>query len=111
MKTAIIGSRNLTVENLEDFIPEGTTEIVSGGAKGIDTCAAYFANRKGIPLIVFLPDYSRYKGGATFHRNEKIVKYADIVIAFWDGKSKGTEHVIRLCEKFNKKIRVVLLKN
>ena len=111
MKIAIIGSRNLTIENLEEYIPEETTEIVSGGARGIDTCAGEYAEKNGIPLTVFLPDYRRYRGGATFCRNGEIVKYADCVLAFWDGKSKGTEHVIRLCEKFNKKIRVVLLKN
>ena len=39
MKVAIIGSRNMNVENLQDYLPEGTDEIVSGGARGIDTCA------------------------------------------------------------------------
>ena len=39
MKVAVIGSRNLTVENLGQYLPEETTEIVSGGAKGVDTCA------------------------------------------------------------------------
>ena len=39
MKVAVIGSRNLVVQDLEKYLPEETTEIVSGGAKGIDTCA------------------------------------------------------------------------
>ena len=44
MKVAVIGSRGLTVENLKDYLPKETTEIVSGGAKGIDTGAKNYAN-------------------------------------------------------------------
>ena len=47
MKVAIIGSRNLTVKDLGQYLPEGTTEIVSGGAKGVDTCAREYALAKG----------------------------------------------------------------
>ena len=43
MKIAIIGSRNLEVSNLEKYLPDNVTEIVSGGAKGIDACAKRFA--------------------------------------------------------------------
>lgn len=43
MKVAVIGSRGLTVCHLEKYLPEGTTEIVSGGAKGVDTCARAYA--------------------------------------------------------------------
>lgn len=39
MKVAVIGSRGLAVNNLEKYLPKETTEIVSGGARGIDTCA------------------------------------------------------------------------
>ena len=43
MKIAIVGSRNLTVNALDNFLPPDTTEIVSGGARGIDTCAENYA--------------------------------------------------------------------
>lgn len=109
MKLAIIGSRSLTIEKLEEYIPEGVTEIVTGGARGIDSCAAEYAEKNGIPLTVFLPDYRRYRGGATFRRNEKIVRYADCVLAFWDGKSRGTMHVLRLCRKLNRDFEVVII--
>ena len=46
MKIAVIGSRNGTISNLEQFLPEEVTEIVSGGAKGIDTCAKEYAVKK-----------------------------------------------------------------
>ena len=76
MKVAIIGSRNLTVDKLQDYIPTETEEIVSGGARGIDSCAK---------------------------------EYADVVIAFWDGKSKGAKFVIDCCEERKGLYRVVKL--
>ncbi len=59
MKVAVIGSRGLEVLNLEAFLPEDTTEIVSGGAKGIDTCARAYALAHGLKLTEFLPDYKK----------------------------------------------------
>ncbi len=73
MKIAIVGSRNLKVNNLRKYLPKNVTEIVSGGARGVDTSAK---------------------------------EYADAVIAFWDGKSKGTKYVIDRCKKVNKDIKI-----
>ena len=109
MKVAVIGSRGLTVDNLGDYLPDGTDEIVSGGAKGIDTCAAEFAREHNLKLTEFLPDYKRFGRGAPLKRNITIIEYADIVLAFWDGKSKGTAFVIENAKKLGKEIRVVEL--
>ena len=51
MKIAIIGSRNLIVNDLERYLPKHTTEIVSGGAMGIDTCAEKYAKENNIPFV------------------------------------------------------------
>ena len=102
MKIAIIGSRNLTVENLEKYLPLGVTEIVSGGAKGIDTCARDYAHQRGLKLTEFLPEYQKYGRGAPLRRNLD----ADEVIAFWDGQSRGTKFVIEACQKRKIKISV-----
>ena len=72
MKLAIIGSRNLIIEHLEDYLPDNVTEIVSGGAKGIDRLAAEYAKKHQLPLTEFLPDYARYGRGAPFIRNRQI---------------------------------------
>ncbi|MBQ6846231.1 MAG: DUF2493 domain-containing protein [Oscillospiraceae bacterium] len=109
MKVAIIGSRNITVENLGDYLPENTTEIVSGGAKGVDICAREYAVENGIKLTEFLPDYARYRRGAPLKRNIQIIEYADTVLAFWDGKSRGTKFVIDNCEKIGKEVKVIIL--
>ncbi len=107
MKLAIIGSRNVFIDNIESYLPPNITEIVSGGAKGIDCLAAEYAKKNNIPLVEFLPDYHRYKRGAPLKRNEEIAKYADQAIAFWDGSSKGTLHTINLFQKNNKKVTII----
>ena len=101
MKAAVIGSRGLWVEHLEDYLPEGVTEIVSGGARGVDTCARNYALGHGLKLTEFLPDYSRFGKGAPLLRNITIIENADLILAFWDGKSKGTKFVIDYCKKRN----------
>lgn len=109
MKLAVVGSRGLWLENLGDYLPQDVTEIVSGGAKGIDTCAREYAKEHGLKLTEFLPDYRRYGRGAPLKRNLEIITYADQVLVFWDGKSPGTKYVIDQCEKQKKKVAVHLI--
>ena len=108
MKVAVVGSRGHKVYDLGMFLPDDTTEIVSGGAKGVDTCAREYALLHGLKLTEFPPDYKRYGGIAPLIRNNKIIKYADIVIAFWDGMSKGTEYVIKRCRKAGVPVKVYI---
>ena len=105
MKVAVIGSRGLEVDEriIEGLLPRCTTEIVSGGAKGIDTCAKAYAQARDIPIREFWPDYDR---AAPIKRNEQIVDYADYVVVIWDCKSKGTKNVIDLCHKISKPVTV-----
>ena len=106
MKVAVVGSRNLTINNLGDYLPKDTTEIVSGGARGIDRCARAYAKSHNIKLTEFLPEYERYGRSAPLKRNLQIISYADMVLAFWDGKSHGTRFVIEKCKKENIPIKV-----
>lgn len=107
MKLAVIGSRSLTVTNLEDYLPQGVTEIVSGGARGIDACAREYSLTKGIKLTEFFSEYKKYGRCAPLKRNLQIIDYADEVLAFWDGQSRGTKYVIEQCENRNKKVTVI----
>lgn len=109
MKLAIIGSRKITQFQIDSYIPDGVTEIVSGGAAGIDSLARDLAKRKDIRLTEFKPDYRRYKKGAPLMRNRLIADYADAALVFWDGRSKGTKYTRDLFLKMNKKVRVVLV--
>ena len=109
MKLAVIGSRNLKIKNLGDYIDGECTEIVSGGAVGIDTCAKNYALERGIKLTEFLPDYKRYGRGAPLKRNNLIIEYADKVLAFWDGASRGTKYSIDYAERLGKRATVILI--
>ena len=111
MKVAVIGSRGLTViRDLGQYLPEGTTEIVSGGAKGIDTCARAYALDHGFKFTEFLPNYELYGRAAPLRRNDEIIAYADIVLAFWDRQSHGTAYVIKKCRALQKPCRVFVSK-
>lgn len=109
MKVAVIGSRGLSVGDLGRYLPENTTEIVSGGAKGVDTSAREYALAHGIKLTEFLPEYTRFGRSAPLKRNITIIEYSDIVLAFWDGKSRGTKFVIDNCRKFGVEVRVYIM--
>ncbi|MGN0557391.1 MAG: hypothetical protein ACI4IV_06045 [Acutalibacteraceae bacterium] len=106
MRVAVIGSRGLKINHLEQFLPKETTEIISGGAKGVDTSAKEYALATGLKLTEFLPEYTRYRRAAPLKRNIAIIENADLVLAFWDGTSSGTKFVIEYCRKHNIPIRV-----
>ena len=110
MKIAIISSRGIDRIDLSRYIPDETSEIVSGGAKGVDTLAREYARKHNIKLTEFLPKYKIYGRGAPLRRNIEIIEYADIILAFWDGKSRGTKYVIENCRKRNIPIIVYLIK-
>lgn len=110
MRVAVIGSRGLRVQNsdLEKFLPQEVTEIISGGAKGVDTSAREYAISHGIKLTEFLPEYDKYGRSAPLKRNITIIENADLVLAFWDGSSRGTKFVIDNCKKRGVPVKILL---
>ncbi len=106
MIVAIVGSRSLKIDDFSEYLPENTTEIVSGGAVGIDTCAARYAKKHGIRLTEIRPDYDNYGRSAPLRRNCEIVKTADLVLVFWDGVSRGSSFVVRECERTGTEYRI-----
>jgi len=70
--------------------------FVSGGAKGADFFAKRYAKEHKIKIIEFLPDWDKHGKAAGFIRNQEIIDKSDLLIAFWDGKSRGTYHDIKL---------------
>lgn len=112
MKLAVVGSRTFKdYELLEEAIIEiekkHISTIISGGAKGADSLAARFANEWNIPLIECLPEWKKYGKSAGLKRNFDIVSQCDYLIAFWDGKSKGTKHSIELAVELKKPHHVI----
>ena len=109
MKIAIVGSRNITSVDISKYISLND-EIVSGGAKGVDLCAAEYAKKNNIKLTEFLPNYALFGRAAPIKRNYEIVDYADAVVVFWDGSSKGSLSVINYAKKTQKPYEVVICK-
>lgn len=69
-------------------------KIISGGARGTDTLAEIFANDNDIPFEKFLPDWERHGKFAGILRNRQMADTGDFLLAFWNGKSRGTENMI-----------------
>lgn len=127
MKLAIVGSRSLNeeqeicVENAIEAVVYMThkdksdiyenCQLVSGGAKGVDTVAKVMANWFKIKCIEFIPNWDKHGKAAGPIRNKLIVDECDKLVAFWDGKSKGTENSIDLAEKAGKLLAVFYLDN
>lgn len=107
MKVAIVGSRSLFVTDFGKYLPKECDEIVSGGARGIDSCAEEYARKKGLKVTVFLPEYEKYGKVAPLKRNDQIAEYADEAIAFWDGESRGTVYTIKRFQALGKKVTVL----
>ena len=111
LKIGIVGSRNfndykLLKETLDEYI-EDVFLIVSGGAKGADSLGEQWAKENNIKTLIHKPEWKKYGKSAGFVRNELIINDSDIVIAFWDGLSKGTKHSINLAKKQNKKVKII----
>ena len=107
MKIAVIGSRNITHIDWTRVRASDGDIIISGGARGVDSLAAAHSYVNNLRLMEIRPDYSRFGRGAPIVRNRLIVDAADRVVAFWDGKSKGTLFTINHARKCGKEVEVV----
>src|SRR5579863_5624761 len=104
MKVVVAGSRSITDYQLVRYvILQSGFEIderVSGGARGGDRFGERFAKESGIKIKQLIPDWSIGRRAGLI-RNEEMAKYADALIAVWDGKSTGTQHMITMAKKYN----------
>ena len=113
LKVAIVGSRTFNNYGLmkEKFLhfTKGieVIEIVSGGAKGADTLAERLAEELRITKHIILAKWKKYGRNAGPARNRQIAEYADVMIVFWDGKSRGAANAIKAMRKFKKPVKVV----
>lgn len=114
----VVGSRGFTdyqmmKEKLDFFLSKkDRVVIVSGGAKGADTLAERYAKEKGYPLKVFPANWDKYGKRAGYLRNYEMQTYiskADErgIVAFWDGKSRGTKQNFGMAEKHGIPLKIV----
>lgn len=110
MKLLIAGSRSIKEFDLEKYIPEDTTMIITGGADGIDLLAEKYADEKHMSKMVLRPQYNFYRRLAPLKRNEKMVELCDMALIIWDGYSKGTAYTINYAKKTGKEVILVTAK-
>ena len=112
MKTIIAGSRGMdNYDFIKTTIIESgfeITEVVSGGARGVDRLGERYAKEMGIPIKQFIPDWDGLGKKAGHVRNREMGDYADALIALWDGESKGTKGMIEYANKKGLKVYVYL---
>lgn len=110
MKVIIAGSREITdLAEVHRAIVKSEfdiTQVVSGGARGVDRLGEQAASQRHIPVAIFLADWDGLGKAAGFIRNKNMATYADALIAVWDGESKGTAHMIKTMEALGKPVYV-----
>lgn len=106
MRVIIAGSRDYhDYETLLDLIrecPWEITEVISGGAKGVDALGERYANEKNLKLTVYPADWEKHGRAAGPIRNRKMAENADALLAIMKGNnSKGTKNMIETAKKLN----------
>lgn len=112
MKTIIAGSRDgFTYNDVVKAVSESKfeiTEVISGGARGVDRFGEQWAKYNEVNIKQFLPDWDGLGKKAGHVRNREMGDYADALIALWDGKSSGTKGMIEYAQKKGLKVYVYL---
>lgn len=113
MKVIIAGGRDFddydTLSKVCDYMLQNQSEveIVSGAANGADNLGEQYAHERGYQNKAFPADWNTYgKAAAGPIRNEQMAQYADALIAFWDGQSRGTKNMISLAKQYELKIKI-----
>lgn len=89
------------------YIGKVEIEIISGGAVGVDALGERYAKEHDLPLKVVNADWKKYGRSAGPRRNEQMARMAGTLIAFWDGKSRGTKNMIDTAKKLGLRVKVV----
>lgn len=96
-------------DSLKEFDCE--FEIVSGTCRGADSLGERYAEEKGYTIKRFNPNWNEYGRSAGIIRNQMMASYADTLITFWDGKSRGTKNMIDEAQKRGLNIVIVRYKD
>ena len=115
-RVIIAGSRNfnnyeLLKKECDAFLSDKKEKynitIISGGARGADFSGEKYAQDEGFALEIYPAQWDKFGKRAGYRRNEQMAEVADALIAFWDGSSRGTKHMIDIMNEKNLLVRVV----
>ena len=111
MKTIIAGTRTFTnyklLSEAMENLPWQPSTIISGAARGADKLGERWAKANDIPIEQFPADWQKFGKSAGYRRNVQMAEAAEALVAFWDGKSRGTNHMLKIAKERNLKIEVV----
>lgn len=114
MKVIIAGSRTIEDPTIVEEVIRNSgftiTEVVCGGAAGVDEIGDSFAIENNLSTKYFLPDWDKYGRATGPIRNKEMAKYADALIAIWNGTSSGTKNMIEEMQKLGKLVYVEIVK-
>lgn len=115
MKTIIAGSREILglrgLDEVEQAIRESEfdiTEVVCGCAKGVDELGLVWGTNHDINVKRFPAQWHKFGNSAGPQRNIEMARYADALIAVWNGSSKGTAHMIKVAKMQSLKVHIHL---
>ena len=115
-RVIIAGSRNfnnyeLLKKECDAFLSDKKEKynitIISGGARGADFSGEKYAQDEGFDLEIYPAQWDKFGKRAGYRRNEQMAEVADALIAFWDGSSRGTKHMVDIMNEKNLLVRVV----
>lgn len=109
LKVAVVGSKELVVINLRNYIPDRATEIVCGSSKRLDQALLKYASEKGLGFTEVLPDYRTFGRRAPIKQRYDVISAADEVVVFWDGVSQNMKMVIDHCNRVKIPVTVHVL--
>jgi len=102
MRVIVAGSRSVSDFTLVSWVIEQSgfpiSELVSGGARGVDRLGERYALERGIPVRVFPARWARYGRQAGFFRNSAMALYADALVLVWQGSSRGSALMLRIAQ-------------
>ena len=113
MKVVVAGSRTYrnkrrVFDELDQWMRAGKIEeVISGCAAGPDSDAIEWAEQNGVPVDKHPAEWDTYGKSAGFIRNAEMAAIGDILLAFWDGQSKGTKHMIDCMQRKKKQVYII----
>ena len=97
----LVRTMDMVLRNITDEI-----QVVCGMAAGADTLGERYAKERRYQIAYFPADWKKYGRAAGFNRNVEMAKHADALVAFWDGKSKGTKHMLDIAQRYGLRVRL-----
>ena len=115
MKIIVAGGRDFDdyaflCRRLDYLFQKVRPTIVCGEAKGADSLGRRYAEEMGLKIMSFPAQWEKYGKSAGYRRNEEMAQVADGLVAFWDGESKGTKHMIDRMTALGKPVKIVRYK-